>query len=81
MNVVAFPETGSVWQSVSDQVLEQLGRTTSLARGLPNAAFTDGAFHELEKARLFSRTWSFAAPASTLGDPGDILSVRSPAIR
>ncbi len=75
MNVIAFPETGDVWQSVSDEVLEQLGRDTSQARGLPNAAFTDGEFHELEKTRLFSRTWSFAAPASTLADPGDILSV------
>ena len=75
MNVIAFPETGDVWQSVSDEVLEQLGRDTSQARGLPNAAFTDGGFHELEKTRLFSRTWSFAAPASTLADPGDILSV------
>ena len=64
-----------VWRAVSDEVLEQLGRETSQARGLPNAAFTDDGFHELERSHLFSRSWCFAAPASVIGDPGDIMSV------
>lgn len=61
---------------VGDAVLERLQRDTRDARGLPNAAFTDPAFHELEKERLFSHTWAFAASASLVPRRGDILPIR-----
>ena len=61
------------WATVSDAVLAGLELEASDARGLPNAAFTDPAFHELERTRLFPRTWTFAAPASRVPERGDVL--------
>ncbi len=61
--------------SVSDEVLARLSRETEEARGLPNAAFTDPGFHDLERTRLFPRSWVFAAPASAVPDSGDVLPV------
>ena len=75
MNVMTVPVNGRHPDPVSDRVLAGLGRDTARARGLPNAAFTDPEFHALEKARLFTRTWVFAAPASTVPETGDILPV------
>ena len=64
------------WATVSDAVLTRLGLDTADARGLPNAAFTDPAFHELERTRLFPRTWAFAAPASLVPERGDVLPLK-----
>lgn len=64
------------WATVSDDVLARLDLDTAQARGLPNAAFTDPSFHELERARLFPRTWAFAAPASLVPEPGDVLPIK-----
>ena len=77
MNVISCgPRTDDIWRTVSDEVLERLGRDTAEARGLPNAAFTDADFLELEKKRLFARSWVFAAPASLIPGRGDVLPLR-----
>ena len=49
-------------------VLERMGRETSSARGLPNAAIASDAFLALEIERLFKRTWVFAGPASAIAE-------------
>ncbi|MBM3585912.1 MAG: aromatic ring-hydroxylating dioxygenase subunit alpha [Alphaproteobacteria bacterium] len=61
---------------ISDEILERLGRDTASARGLPNAAFVDPAFHELEKDLLFPHTWTFAAAASFVPNRGDVLPLK-----
>ncbi|MBC6441053.1 MAG: Rieske 2Fe-2S domain-containing protein [Rhodospirillales bacterium] len=42
------------------------------ARGLPNEAFTDPVFLELERKHLFARSWVFACPQSDVPNPGDV---------
>jgi choline monooxygenase len=56
---------------ISDAVLEKLDAPIEEVRGLPNEAFTSEAFFELEKNRLFPRTWTFAGAASDISDIGD----------
>lgn len=58
--------------AVSDTVLAAMDATTEAARGLPNAAFTDPAFLELERRTLFPRAWVFAGPRSAVGQPGNV---------
>ena len=56
---------------VSDAVIDMLNAPIEDARGLPNEAFTSEAFFELEKERLFPRTWTFAGTASDIPNVGD----------
>ena len=44
---------------------------TESATGLPNHAYTDPAFFELEREKLFSTTWSCVGQACTVPSPGD----------
>ena len=43
-------------EAVSPAVLAAMTASTAEARGLPNAAFTDPAFLELERRTLFPRS-------------------------
>jgi choline monooxygenase len=60
---------------VSDAVLAAMDAATEDARGLPNEAFTDPAFLELEKKQLFPRAWVFAGPRSAVARPGAVRCV------
>jgi hypothetical protein len=53
-------------EAVTDSVLEGMTATVGEAKGLPNAAFTDPAFLELERKHLFARSWVFAGPRSAV---------------
>lgn len=57
--------------AVSEEVLARLDGPTDEVRGLPNEAFTSEEFLELERKRLFPRTWMFAGRASEIPEPGD----------
>ena len=59
-------------EALNDAVLEGMTATTGEAKGLPNAAFTDSAFLELERKHLFSRTWVFAGSRSAVSEPGAV---------
>ena len=59
------------------QVLEDLGRETGSARGLPNAAFNSDEFLALEYERLFKRSWVFAGRASEVASKGDVKPVEA----
>ncbi|MEM7547921.1 MAG: aromatic ring-hydroxylating dioxygenase subunit alpha [Pseudomonadota bacterium] len=56
----------------STDVFANIAKPISEARGLPNAAFTDPAFLELENRTLFRRNWVFAGRKSEIPNPGDI---------
>ena len=45
------------------------------AHGLPSHAYTDQAFHALEKERLFPRAWMFVGFVHELAKPGDVVPV------
>lgn len=65
----------SIRSVLTDDVLAKMGLEMEQARGLPNAAFVDEAFYELEQKYLFARTWVFAGRASQLPDAGDVRPV------
>ncbi|MEM8786857.1 MAG: aromatic ring-hydroxylating dioxygenase subunit alpha [Pseudomonadota bacterium] len=56
-------------------VLENITKPIETARGLPNRAFTDPAFLDLENRTLFRRHWVFAGRQSEIPNPGDIKMV------
>lgn len=60
---------------ISPEVLENISRPIEAARGLPNEAFIDPAFLELENRTLFRRHWVFAARKSEVPNQGDIKMV------
>jgi len=60
---------------VGDDVLACINRDTVEARGLPNQAFTDPQFLDLERKYVFSRTWVFAGLLSDIPDTGDVKPV------
>ena len=59
-------------EAVADSVLEGMTASVGDAKGLPNAAFTDPAFLELERKHLFARSWVFAGPRSAVAQPGAV---------
>ena len=61
---------------LSAEVLDGLGRETSLFRGLPNAAFTTQAFLSLEHETLFKRSWVFAGRAGAVPKRGDVKPIQ-----
>jgi len=48
---------------------------TAEARGLPNTAFTSRAFYDLEREKLFQRTWFCIGFGSDVPEPGDVAPV------
>ncbi len=70
-----MPLNGDAVAAVSDAVMAALARPTEQARGLPNAAFTDPAFLELERRTVFSRGWTFAGLGSDVSKIGDVQPV------
>ena len=45
------------------------------ARGLPNSAFTSQTFYDLEREKLFARTWFCIGFGSDVPEPGDVAPV------
>ena len=45
------------------------------ARGLPNTCYTDAAYHRLEAAKLFGRTWTCVGVGAEIPEAGDIKPV------
>ena len=43
---------------------------------LPSAAYTDPRVYDLEKTRIFYRTWQYVAHLSLLQNPGDYATVQ-----
>lgn len=60
---------------IADEVLARLDASSPQARGLPNDAFISEAFLDLERKRLFPRSWVFTAPVSSLPHVGDVKCV------
>ena len=59
---------------LGEQVIEALRRPVlDEARGLPAAAYTTEAFLEIERRRLFPRTWVGVAFDDDVANPGDAL--------
>jgi len=75
MNIVQDMGRAVPHPAVSDAVIAGMEAETGDARGLPNAAFTDRAFLELERRHLFARTWVFAGPLSDVAAPGSVKCV------
>ena len=72
MNIVRDLNDDRRHEAVSDTVLAGMDAETAEAKGLPNEAFTDPAFLELERKHLFARTWVFAGPRSAVAEPGAV---------
>lgn len=60
---------------ISETELEALYRPTGEARGLPAKAYVDEAFWNLEREKLFPRTWITCAFETDVPEPGDICPV------
>ncbi len=60
---------------VSQSDLDALQRPTSQAHGLPAKIYYDPGFWELEKEKLFSKTWMACAFESDLPAPGSVFPV------
>ena len=58
---------------IDDQLLARLNRPTLEATTLPNAAYTDPRFLDLEREKLFARTWMFAGYVEQIRSPGDVM--------
>ena len=52
--------------------LERINSSIELATGLPNQAYTSPEFFELERERLFTKTWTCVGQACTIPEPGDV---------
>jgi len=51
--------------------LAKVNNPTASATGLPNRAYTDPAFFELEREKLFANTWTGVGQTFTIPSPGD----------
>ena len=60
---------------ISEAEMEALYRPTGEARGLPARAYVDEDFWNLEREKLFPRTWITCAFESDVPEPGDICPV------
>lgn len=73
---------------LDETTLSRVNQPTESASGLPNHAYTDAAFFELERETLFANTWTCIGQACTVLNAGDVrpigflgvplLMVRSP---
>lgn len=68
MNTINTIEFGADWW-------RRIRGPTEHARGLPNEVYVSGEVFELEKHRLFGRTWCFAGRASAIANRGDVIPV------
>ncbi|GIS88660.1 MAG: hypothetical protein CM1200mP18_13700 [Gammaproteobacteria bacterium] len=57
------------------QVWARITDPTAKGSALPNAAYTDSKFFDLEQNSLFKKTWVFATFVHKLSDIGDLLPV------
>ena len=62
--------------SISSDQLAAINREDGTASGLPNIAYTDPEFLELERKELFSKTWTCVANACSVPNPGDLKPIR-----
>ena len=60
---------------VTADEIAALRRPAHQAHGLPGRVYADPAFFELERRRLFPRTWMAIAYESDVAAPGDVLPV------
>ena len=67
--------TRTVDEILGTEAIEALKRPVAKARGLPTAAYTSEEFYQLERERLFPRTWMGVAFAHEISDPGDAVPV------
>ena len=67
--------TRTVEEILGIEAIEALKRPVAEARGLPTAAYTSEEFYQLERERLFPRTWMGVAFAHEIPDPGDAIPV------
>ena len=73
----------SLERNIRDRIEVEKARTAPPADAvavplIPTARYTDPAFHELEKERVFARSWLFAGHESEWPDPGSYrLTARS----
>ena len=58
---------------LDNERLERLDQPTEQATTLPNAAYTDPRFLELERRKLFARTWMMAGFEAQIPTPGDVV--------
>ncbi len=56
--------------------LPQLERPLADGWTLPASWYTDATVHELERARLFGRAWTYAGPAEWVSQPGSYFSAQ-----
>lgn len=66
---------GSIDELMDAADLATLFRPTGKAHGLPAQAYTEEAFWQLERNRLFSRTWLGCAFESDVAEPGDVVPI------
>ena len=60
---------------LGDEALKRLARPVGEANGLPPVAYISREFAELERERLFSRTWMCAGFARDIPRSGDVWPV------
>ena len=72
MNVAQRLRPDGLHEAVSDTILDGMDASTTEAKGLPNEAFTDPTFLELENKTVFARSWMFAGPKSNVAEPGAV---------
>lgn len=72
MTLVPMTGSNDAYSIVSDAVIEKLSLDTADARGLPNEAFTNPGFLDLELKHAFTRTWVFAGLLSDVPNAGDV---------
>ncbi len=72
MNIVRDLQHEKLHEAVSDTTMAGMDAETGDAKGLPNEAFTDPAFLELERKYLFARAWIFAGSRSAVAEPGAV---------
>ena len=65
----------SVEDVLGKEAIKNLRMPIETARGLPAAAYTGEAFFELERTRLFPRTWISVAFAHEVPKPGDAVPI------
>lgn len=80
MNIVRDLNDDGRHEAVSDTVLAGMDAETAEAKGLPNEAFTDPAFLELERKHLFARPGSLPDRAARSPNPARSSAWRLPGV-
>lgn len=66
-----------VRQLIGEAGIEAAHASIEQASGLPNAAYTDPRWLELELSTVFASNWLFVAAAAELAEPGSLLPVEA----